>query len=375
LPFIVEQFAICGFPDAELFIDFLLKTGRALLLFDGLDEVKQEQAQRRRLTRLLQDFARKYDRCQHLITCRIAASDYTFAGFADVEVADFTQTQVTEYARNWFGADEKKFAAFTDELDRPENRGLAELANTPLLLSLLCLTFDNAMRFPPNRAELYEDALDALLRKWDSSRQIQRDEIYRALSPKRKLHLLMNIAVPTFEKGELFFRQRDVEGWIIDYLARLPDAPPADTIDGGAILKAIEAQHGILVERAQGIYSFSHLTFQEYLTARYLVENQGRGVIDRLIANHLIDPRWREVLLLTSSLLEYAGDFVTALRAAAYGLLTAVPRTAHLLGWADARTRAALGPLERQYAAQTAYVFLDLGHYRDLDLASTLGRK
>jgi len=153
LPFLVEQFAICDFPNAALFIDYLLKEGRALVLFDGLDEVKQEKEQRRRLTYLLQDFARQYDQSQHLITCRIAASDYAFAGFADVEVADFTLDQVHEYARNWFGAQEKKFDAFTIELDKAENQGLAELCKTPLLLALLCLTFDNNMRFPPSRAE------------------------------------------------------------------------------------------------------------------------------------------------------------------------------------------------------------------------------
>ena len=380
LPFIIEQFAICGFPDGKRFIEFLLTTGRALLLFDGLDEVKQEQDQRRYLTRLLQNFARRYDRCQHLITCRIAASDYAFAGFADVEVADFTPAQVAEYARHWFGADEKKFAAFSDELGRPENRGLAELANTPLLLSLLCLTFDNAMRFPPNRAELYEDALDALLRKWDSSRQIQRDEIYRALSPKRKRHLLTSIAVPTFEKGELFFRQRDVEGWIVDYLARLPDAPPADTIDSGAILKAMEAQHSILVERAQGIYSFSHLTFQEYLTASYLVENQGRGVADKAIRGHLTDLRWREVFLLTASLLGDADDFLATMDAASDRMLLDAPRLIYLLGWAEGRTIAAHTPHERRTAVRVAYVFLalalahDLAHTNALALALTLTR-
>ncbi len=359
LPFIIEQFEICDFPDAAPFINYLLQEGRAIVLFDGLDEVKQEQLQRHRLTRLLQEFARKYDKSQHLITCRIAASDYAFAGFADVEVADFTPEQVDEYARHWFGKNTKKAEAFAHEITRPENRGLAELANTPLLLSMLCLTFDNAMRFPPNRAELYEDALEALLRKWDSSRQIQRDEIYRQLSHKRKLHLLTTIAVPTFEEGELFFRQRDLEKRIVDYLARLPDAPPADTIDGTVILKAMEAQHSILVERAQGIYSFSHLTFQEYLTARYLVENQGRGVIDRLIAKHLPDPRWREVLLLTASLLENADDFVAALRTTTQRLLTSAPRVVQLLRWADERTTAGNTPTERRIAVRIAYIFLD----------------
>ena len=369
LPFLVEQFDICNFPDAALFLDDVLRTGRALVLFDGLDEVKQEKDQRRRLTHLLQDFARKYDKSQHLITCRIAASDYAFAGFADVEVADFTKDQVHEYARKWFGQEEKKFDAFTSELANSENRGLAELCNTPLLLSLLCLTFDNNLRFPPSRAELYEDALETLLRKWDSNRSIQRDEIYRALSHKRKLQLLMNIAVPTFTKGELFFRQRDLEKWIVEYLAKLPGAPAADTLDGTTLLKAIEAQHSILVERAQGIYSFSHLTFQEYLTARYLAENQGKAETNAVVRRHLTDQRWREVFLLTASLLDDAEAFVIVLRQATDLIIASEPFLIRLLAWAQERTQVANAPVERLVAVQLVYIFLESALSLDLSLA------
>ncbi|MFZ4663894.1 MAG: NACHT domain-containing protein [Caldilineaceae bacterium] len=386
LPFLVDQFDLCDFPDATLFIEYLLRAGRALLLFDGLDEVKQEKDQRRHLTRLLQDFARKYDQSQHLITCRIAASDYAFAGFADVEVADFTPEQVREYARKWFGEQAAKADAFTAELAKAENKGLAELCNTPLLLSMLCLTFDNNLRFPPSRAELYEDALETLLRKWDSSRQIQRDEIYRALSHKRKLQLLMNIALPAFQKSELFFRQRELEQSIVAYLAKLPGAPPADTLDGTIILKAMEAQHSILVERAQGIYSFSHLTFQEYLTARYLDENQGNRENDNLIRTHLTDRRWREIFLLTASLLADADGFINTLRQATNGIIATTPTLIQILVWAQERTEQAKAPGERRAAVHLAYVFLALARSltserdlsrpseRALSLASSLGR-
>ena len=39
LPYLVEQFAICGFPDAGEFVEQLLAGGKAIVLFDGLDEV------------------------------------------------------------------------------------------------------------------------------------------------------------------------------------------------------------------------------------------------------------------------------------------------------------------------------------------------
>ena len=47
LDFIANQFGICDFPDALPFIEYLLENGRAIVLFDGLDEVPQEDGQRR----------------------------------------------------------------------------------------------------------------------------------------------------------------------------------------------------------------------------------------------------------------------------------------------------------------------------------------
>jgi hypothetical protein len=76
---------------------------------------------------------------------------------------------------------------------------------------------------------------------------------------------------------------------------------PADA-DGDVVLQAIEAQHGLLIERAQSIYSFSHLTFQEFFAARHIVSNPHNLQFEAL-ASHAHDERWRELLLLTASML------------------------------------------------------------------------
>ena len=266
----------------------------------------------------------------------MAASEYAFPGLRDVEMADFTQEQVLQYAQKWFGDAARKYESFADDLKKSENAGLAELCNVPLLLSLLCLYYDDAQNFPARRAELYEDALDALLRKWDSSRQIQRDEIYKNLSHKRKQQMFAHIATPAFEKGRLYFSTQQLADAISHYLSNLPGAPPVDEIDGEAVLRAIEAQHGVLVERAHNIHSFSHLSFQEYFTARYIVENEARGTTNRLIREHLTNPRWREVVLLTASMLDNASSFASELaldieNLVGYGWL------AEALRWSESR--------------------------------------
>ncbi|MBE9059313.1 NACHT domain-containing NTPase [Sphaerospermopsis sp. LEGE 08334] len=154
----------------------------------------------------------------------------------------------------------------------------------------------------PPSAELYKEGLDALLKKWDAKRGIQRDQIYKKLSVQRKEDLLSKIALTTFEKSEYFFKQKAAEQYIIEYIKNLPDAsndPEVLQLDSEKIIKSIEAQHGLLVERAKGIYSFSHLTFHEYFTAREFISvQQSSDEALQSLVKHFTEKRWREVCLL-----------------------------------------------------------------------------
>lgn len=285
------------------YLDKILKHGKALICLDGLDEVLEQDSER--VIREINKLAITYPQNQYLMTCRIAAKEYTFTQFTEVEIADFDWEQITIFANNWFKNKLIKPKKFIERLEK--DRPIKELASSPLLLTLLCLTFEESGEFPRNRAMLYKEGIDALLKKWDASRGIERDKVYRELWVRRKEDLFSEIAWNTFSQGEYFFQQDRIEREIEAYIRNLPSANRDKTelkLDSEVILRSIESQHGLLVERARHIYAFSHRTFQEYFTARERVSIQPSldEALEELVS-HIFDKRWHEVFLLTSSML------------------------------------------------------------------------
>ena len=68
------------------------------------------------------------------------------------------------------------------------------------------------------------------------------------------------------------------------------------------------------MERAIGIYSFSHLTLHEYFAARNLVETAHTGVLHAAIQEHFFEDSWREVFLMAASLMDDATPLFDGVR-------------------------------------------------------------
>ncbi|GJM33171.1 MAG: hypothetical protein DHS20C18_21720 [Saprospiraceae bacterium] len=277
-------------------------------MLDGLDEVSQE-TQLDEIISQIRDFSEKYSSNHFLISCRVAAYDHWFEQYTDLEISDFNEKQIETFVQNWFVKEPNMAKECLAQVkERPQ---LRELSSMPLLLTLLCITYEADEDFPAYRADLYDRSTEALLKKWDASRRITRHNPYKELSIRKKRKMFAHLAYSTFKDNRYLFRKANLSKMIEDFLISQHAIEERDSeVDGEEILESIEANHSIFVERARGLYSFGHLTFQEYFTANFIVDNAASGTIEKLVDDHLYNYKWREVFLLAMGRLSDASEML-----------------------------------------------------------------
>ncbi|MER3434628.1 MAG: histidine kinase [Leptolyngbya sp. ERB_1_1] len=365
---IVQEFRICGLPYPEEATNKLLEAGKLLVLFDGLDEVPSKKLNH--AIEEIQNFVDRYDKNRFIASCRIAAYRSNFRRFTDVAMADFDAPQIRQFISNWFHSqtDQELGTALRcwSLLQKPENIAAKELAQSPLLLTLLCLVYDRSQNFPQNRSVLYRKALRVLLEEWASEKRILHEEIYEGLNTELEEILLSEIAYEGFRADRLFFDQRELVAKIKTFLTDNLNAPKH--LNGEGVLNAIAIQQGILVERAEDVFSFSHLTLQEYLTAQYIDDHR---LAKELVTDHLTNQRWQEVFLLVAGIMRGGADeLLLAMEQRSRSYIN-TPKLKALLEWSHEITERASGNCPAA-AKRTAAIFMALISDRALDLAKIL---
>ena len=364
LEFIYQEFLSSDILQLSI-IKKLLQGGRILLLLDGMDEVSSEEESI--LLNEIRRFFDKYHKNQFIASCRVASPKLALKGFTDVEIAPFTEAQVIIFVRKWFlelsGTNSTNALAnaaqFMEKLELPENWRFRRLVTTPLFLHLACSIFHREKKFPNKQAEFYKQGMDLLLGKWDESKGIERDQIYRGFLLPQKLKLLSQIASATFEQNQYFFVQSAIEQQIGEYMQGMPDAssdPEEIRYASESVLKAIESQHGVLAERARGIFSFSYVAIQEYFTARKIVAShnlQALGTSLNGLVEHITEPYWREIFLLTASMLRSADSLMQLMKQQIDGLVAQDPYLQEFLDWASQKSEA--NPAQNRPATGRAF--------------------
>jgi len=309
-------------PGMEQLVAHALRSGRVLLLLDGLDEVGS-RADRLAVARQVEAWANSYGPRGNrvVVTSRIVgyheaplACDFqafTLSPFGLEEIERFAVQWCVAYQR-W--ADPEQPDAMALEKGHDEAAGLVteihadsrveSLASNPLLVTIIALIHYKGTRLPDHRVELYDLCIQTMVETWREARS-EAGPVGRPLRIASEIKVLAPLALWLQKRapGPGGAARRDaVHAQLVKLLDRQFKGD-LEAAQGAAdlFLELGQRQTGLLVERGEGWFGFFHPTFKEYLAARACVLEGQMSVVGtwEALRPHLDDAQWHEVVLLT----------------------------------------------------------------------------
>ncbi len=275
-----------------------ISQNRALFLLDGLDDIPERL--RASLMEMIASFRFAHQKNRFLLTGRPhgitgKALDRFGKYLQDIEPLD--QSRVETFIIKWFRAVSGQARGLADLTagdmiaDIRAHEHISVFTQNPLLLTAVCILYQVGKRLPEQRADLYRRIVDNLLfRRFQDSRDPEK--------VNRVGQFLMRLAF-TMQKNNI--RSVD-EGEAREILKQI--SPPKESEKAAdynrhihALFEEIEPNCGLLSRLSSGEVEFSHLTFQEFLAARYLIDME----ID--CRQFLDDAWWEETVLLYTGLM------------------------------------------------------------------------
>ena len=262
----------------RLAIEYLLASGRAMIIFDGLDELLRLD-RRKDLVEAIHSFSRRYSSCSILVTSRIVGYDESPLDrkiFSQMYLTNLDEKAVETYAHNWFRLNQKldpsEQASIATHFLR-ESSSVKELRSNPLLLSLMCNIFRGAGYIPQNRSDLYERCAVMLFDEWDQSRGIDSGGPLKADAR----YALQDIAYWALTSPELDsgIPEPQLKKRLTRFLEVSRYGSEAAASDAAAdLLRLWRGRAWILTDLGSDvlhpIYQFTHRTFLEYFAASYI---------------------------------------------------------------------------------------------------------
>ncbi len=288
-----------------------LQEGRAIVLVDGIDEVPASL--RASVYAWLGDLVATYPLARFIVTSRpyAAIKDDLPAPerLKEAQVLPMNLSAIEDFITQWHRAVAANLQDAQEQQDLHgavtrlvaeirATRALQQLATNPLLCAMLCaLNRERHQQLPSNRVALYEACCELLIERRDRARHISlADYPAAALSYEQKSLLLSDLAYWLVRNGQTEVPIDIVDARLTRRLGGMVGGPRG--LQGADARLLFMERSGILREPVKGMIDFTHRTFQEFLAAKAVVDENDIP----LLVQHAHDDQWREVVLLTVGL-------------------------------------------------------------------------
>ncbi len=372
------------------YIEFYLRNGWCFLIFDGIDEVGNKKNRLKIRNYILKNFSKYNKNNYILVTSRPTGieNSYFFEytrqeqpikksnkqelihlenNIKEIELDDdkeqgehnqknvyfqenkisfptlyyvsqFDDEQINTYSNNWFKLREEnpevikeRVRDFISSIDKIKN--LAFLKRRPVFLSMMIHIHTTKGKLPYSRAMAYKYMVEAYIEHIDMARRL--NKLYSkdwSFEDKERLleelaYKLHSSSIDDMDDFHITLSKEQLKEALINIIEKnLEKWQTVEQGDENELLEFYISRTGLLHEPEENKIQFSHLSFQEYLTAhsiyKKVIENpfEIKDRIKNEILDRLNDPKWKEVILIffslykdaTHSILEQFKDYNTS---------------------------------------------------------------
>jgi len=284
----------------------ILREGRAVVLFDGVDEIPHTQ--RASLKQQLSSIIDAYPENMYLVSGRPAALPDGWLqskGFVEAAINPMPREGIQKFVESWHVAAAEILSThnIVDETAKlapnlisvlEATPSLMRIAATPLICAALCALHRSRQSHLPERpTEIFSSLCHMFLHRRDEEQGIKLQgwpEAYRKLSSDEKRVIVRALAHYMVRNGQSRIERVDATSQVRKTMATLHrhrDAYPEQ------ILTSLIERSGMLRAPSNTQVEFIHNTFKEYLAAEAFVDE---GDIGQL-AHNCLDSAWQQVVL------------------------------------------------------------------------------
>jgi hypothetical protein len=294
--------------------EYLLLNGRAMVIFDGLDELL-DTSDRRDISQDVEAFCRQYPAVPVIVTSREVGYNQApldEAMFETYRLSGFGSHQIEEYVTKWF--DINTDLTPDDKRQKTKNfiaesQIIPDLRSNPLMLALLCNIYKGENYIPRNRPSIYRKCADMLFEQWDKSRGIvEKLPFHDAyIRPAMQQLAFWIYSDTTLQKGV-------GEERLIEKASQYLKVKCFETIEEAeyAAKQFIQFCSGRawvftdvgVTPNGERIFQFTHRTFLEYFSAEYLVRNHSTNELIEILQPRIMKAEWDVVAQLSIQLAE-----------------------------------------------------------------------
>lgn len=243
----------------NIFMANFLNESNCLLMLDGIDEL--HKSVQLKTFREIEELGLKLDKARIIMTVRKSELNKIIDSFTTFEIASLSFSQIREISSKWLVNSDD----FIIEL---EKKPYKDLANRPIFLTFLLILFEKYSTLPTQPSEVYEDTTYLILKEWDEHRDIIRLSKYGDFNTRKKIKFISELSYNlTYKVKQKVFSTRDLEQ-IYELISKKYGLPEDDA---KSVVSEIESHTGLIVESKSRNFEFSHLSMQEFLCAKHIV--------------------------------------------------------------------------------------------------------